>query len=558
MEGSRTIGARRWYRQWDILLLPLLVLVLVASLGTWGYRYQERTLEERARSYLHLQLYYQNLLTYIWIGRLEDRAAAALSLPGLQAARGRAWQWDGLSPAEAQASRLALESWVKERGYLGAGFMDDSGRWIAGSTVGQPGPPVPAETIRKAWDKERPAIWLDPTAQTRPRLLVGANLSPHSTVPGAPVYFVVAMNPWKTLYWITAMNLRSYKTERTLLLVPVGEKAMIMNVSPKEGPQPVDPSQAGPGQALWENALSSTTRTGEAMNAKGERVLFGTQYNGLFGWHLLATIQRREVLSTMPLTAFLVWGSALLSTLLMAAWRYLAWTRRQQALVDALASRLQEMVRRLLTAQEEERRTIARELHDDLSQLLAAAEMFVVGAENAWGRGEPDPARRALRQGRQSLSEAARKCRHIITLLRPPELVEQGLVGALRHQLDSAVPSGARFLVSGEDLLAALPQEVSLAVFRIAQEAVQNALKHGGGREIEVRLEADGEGLTLSVEDGGRGFDPDERIAPGHFGLEGMRERALLIGASLDIRSRPGGGGTRVVLTWSRSSGHGS
>lgn len=558
MRVSRAVARRRWYRQWDILLLPLLVLALVASLGTWGYRYQERTLEERARSYLHLQLYYQDLLTFIWIGRLEDHAAAALSLPGLQSARRQAWQWDRLSPEEAEAGRLALESWVKERGYLGAGFMDDSGRWIAGSTVGKPGPPVPAETVRKVWDKERPTVWLDPTALGRPRLLVGAKLARDPTGSEAPAYFVAAMDPWKTLYWITAMGLPSYKTERTFLLAPVGDEAMIMNASPKEGPRLVDPRRPGPGQALWKAAGSVTSGTGEATDAGGEKVLYGTQYNGLYDWHYLATIDRREVLSTMPLTAFLVWGLALLSTLLMAAWRYLAWTRRQQALVDALASRLQEMVRRLLTAQEEERRTIARELHDDLSQQLAAAEMFVVGAENAWGRGEPAPARRALMQGRQALSEAARKCRHIITLLRPPELVEQGLVGALRHQLDSAVPSGARLLVSGEDHLAALPQEVSLAVYRIAQEAVQNALRHGGGGEIEVRLEADGEGLTLSVEDRGKGFDPDEPIGPGHFGLEGMRERALLIGADLDIRSRPGGGGTRIVLTWSRSDGHDS
>ena len=558
MRVSRAVARRRWYQQWDILLLPLLVLALVASLGTWGYRYQERTLEERARSYLHLQLYYQDLLTFIWIGRLEDHAAAALSLPGLQSARRQAWQWDRLSPEEAEAGRLALESWVKERGYLGAGFMDDSGRWIAGSTVGKPGPPVPAETVRKVWDKERPTVWLDPTAFGRPRLLVGAKLARDPTGSEAPAYFVAAMDPWKTLYWITAMGLPSYKTERTFLLAPVGDEAMIMNASPKEGPRLVDPRRPGPGQALWKAAGSFTSGTGEATDAGGEKVLYGAQYNGLYDWHYLATIDRREVLSTMPLTAFLVWGLALLSTLLMAAWRYLAWTRRQQALVDALASRLQEMVRRLLTAQEEERRTIARELHDDLSQLLAAAEMFVVGAENAWGRGEPAPARRALMQGRQALSEAARKCRHIITLLRPPELVEQGLVGALRHQLDSAVPSGARLLVSGEDHLAALPQEVSLAVYRIAQEAVQNALRHGGGGEIEVRLEADGEGLTLSVEDRGKGFDPDEPIGPGHFGLEGMRERALLIGADLDIRSRPGGGGTRIVLTWNRSDGHDS
>ncbi len=558
MRVSRAVARRRWYQQWDILLLPLLVLALVASLGTWGYRYQERTLEERARSYLHLQLYYQDLLTFIWIGRLEDHAAAVLSLPGLQSARRQAWQWDRLSPEEAEAGRRALESWVKERGYLGAGFMDDSGRWIAGSTVGKPGPPVPAETVRKVWDKERPTVWLDPTAHGRPRLLVGAKLGRDPTRSEAPAYFVAAMDPWKTLYWITAMGLPSYKTERTFLLAPVGDEAMIMNSSPKEGPRLVDPRRPGPGQALWKAAVSVTSGTGEATDAGGEKVLYGAQYNGLYDWHYLATIERREVLSTMPLTAFLVWGLALLSTLLMAAWRYLAWTRRQQALVDALASRLQEMVRRLLTAQEEERRTIARELHDDLSQQLAAAEMFVVGAENAWGRGEPAPARSALMQGRQALSEAARKCRHIITLLRPPELVEQGLVGALRHQLDSAVPSGARFLVSGEDLLAALPQEVSLAVYRIAQEAVQNALRHGGGGEIEVRLEADGEGLTLSVEDRGKGFDPDEPIGPGHFGLEGMRERALLIGAALDIRSRPGGGGTRIVLTWSRSGSHDS
>ncbi len=194
-----------------------------------------------------------------------------------------------------------------------------------------------------------------------------------------------------------------------------------------------------------------------------------------------------------------------------------------------------------------ERNRLALELHDAVSQKLFG---LVLNAEAAGTLLESDPeAARAQVAKLQALArEALDELRSLMFELRPPDLERDGLDGTLRKHVDVL-----RHLQDAEielDVVAAqpaLPPDPGRdgEVLRIAQEALQNALRHAGAKRIAVRLSVDDAGLVLEIEDDGLGFDPD---APGlrsrRLGLTSMEERAERLGGWLEIRSAPGAGTT--------------
>ncbi len=194
-----------------------------------------------------------------------------------------------------------------------------------------------------------------------------------------------------------------------------------------------------------------------------------------------------------------------------------------------------------------ERNRLALELHDAVSQKLFG---LVLNAEAAGTLLESDPgAARAQVAKLQALArEALDELRSLMFELRPPDLERDGLDGTLRKHVDVL-----RHLQDAEIELdvvaaqAALPPDPGRdgEVLRIAQEALQNALRHAGAKRIAVRLRGDDAGLLLEIEDDGLGFDPD---APGlrsrRLGLTSMEERAERLGGWLEIRSAPGAGTT--------------
>jgi two-component system NarL family sensor kinase len=194
----------------------------------------------------------------------------------------------------------------------------------------------------------------------------------------------------------------------------------------------------------------------------------------------------------------------------------------------------------------EERNRLAREIHDTLAQSLAAITLKLEAAD-ALLEGEPTPRRarasvnQALELARRSLDDVRRS----VLDLRAAPLEGRGLARALRELVTEAA-SGleAAVIVEGDD--AGLPPRVTLGLYRIAQEAVANVLRHAGAARLELRLAVDVGRVTLSVSDDGRGFDPAQSL-PGHFGLIGMGERARLLGGALRVESAPGQGARIVV-----------
>jgi len=199
----------------------------------------------------------------------------------------------------------------------------------------------------------------------------------------------------------------------------------------------------------------------------------------------------------------------------------------------------------LADVREAERQRLARELHDGPAQALAAALFGVDLALAAFAR-EPARARAELVNARESVREALDDVRAMMTGLRPRLLEERGLRVAL-HSLAGMpalwgpeVTIETRGLATGERL----PADVELALFRIAQEAVSNARRHGAAGHVRVLLEVGANTVTLSVVDDGRGF---ALPATRGNGLAGIRERAALLAGELTIASALGAG-TRIVV----------
>ena len=205
---------------------------------------------------------------------------------------------------------------------------------------------------------------------------------------------------------------------------------------------------------------------------------------------------------------------------------------------------LRDLSRRLITAQEEERALLARELHDDVSQRLAVLAIDVGRAEFAVADVELAEAMQAVREGLVSLSEDVHSLAY---QLHPSVLEELGLVEALRAECGRRTRVGALDVtVDFGPLPGPLATEVALCLFRVAQEALSNVVHHAGSCRATVTLRQIGDGLVLAVSDDGVGFEPGHSGKGMHLGLASMRERVRLVRGTLDIESAPGQG-TKVI-----------
>ncbi len=221
--------------------------------------------------------------------------------------------------------------------------------------------------------------------------------------------------------------------------------------------------------------------------------------------------------------------------------------------VTALTTAFNEMLNRLererqssarmaLSIQEAERRRVARELHDEVGQTLTAMLLQI----EAIAHDAPAHLRKELDHLRETARSGAEDVRRISRRLRPEALEELGLRSALLS-LTETTAEQAHLRVQAHVLreLPSLNREQELVVYRIAQEALTNVVRHAEARNVQLSMTTDGTAIVLAVCDDGRGFDADRPVDA--HGLRGMQERAMLIGASLTISSRPRNG-TRVTL----------
>lgn len=218
-------------------------------------------------------------------------------------------------------------------------------------------------------------------------------------------------------------------------------------------------------------------------------------------------------------------------------------SRESKLALEASHREIQQLAGQLIGAYEDERRRLARELHDDLTQRLARLAIDVGCLENSPG------SHGGLRSLRTDLIRLSEDVHALSYRLHPSVLDDLGLVEALRTECDRVRRQNAlRVNVDTQGVPAGVPVEVSLCLFRVAQEALNNAARHAGASAVSVLLAPSRAGLRLAISDDGNGFDPGRPRARASLGLASMRERVRIARGELDIESKPGRGTT--VVAW--------
>ena len=212
-------------------------------------------------------------------------------------------------------------------------------------------------------------------------------------------------------------------------------------------------------------------------------------------------------------------------------------------MLDRLETERRDSGYRALVAEEAERRRVAAELHDEIGQRLTALVLEL----DRLGKTAPAELNAALAETTVETKETLEGVRRLARGLRPEVLDELGLVPALRNLCDRfESPDG---LVVHRSLATDLPrlqEDAELVIYRVAQESLTNVVRHAHARHVNVSLSGDGSEVGLSVRDDGIGIDAEHAaVSPG--GIRGMRERAMLIGAKLELEALPAGG-TEVSL----------
>ena len=209
-------------------------------------------------------------------------------------------------------------------------------------------------------------------------------------------------------------------------------------------------------------------------------------------------------------------------------------------------ARLYQQAEQLAVMKERER--LARELHDSVTQSLYSLTLFAEAGRDLAKDGELERVESYLTRLGEIAQQALKEMRLLVYQLRPLALQIEGLVGALQQRLDAVegrIGVKARLLTEG---LVELPAPVEEGLYRIAQEALNNALKHAAATSVTVYIRTEDERVELEVVDDGQGFDPDAVSDRGGMGLASMRQRAEKLGGSLTVLSVPGEG-TRVKVS---------
>jgi signal transduction histidine kinase len=297
-----------------------------------------------------------------------------------------------------------------------------------------------------------------------------------------------------------------------------------------EKPESIPVSEAGENADLFDWRQLQRWGISEQSLPPGSVVLFKKPtFWDSYKWHIIGVV------------------SLCAAQALLILWLLAQRLRRRRAEEGLRESRreLQRLAGRLLEAQEVERRRIARELHDDLNQELAlmALELDVLGQVPPTSAAEAADRMRELSARVKELSSTVHDLSH---RLHPSKLEQLGLVaaiGGLCRELTQRHGLEVKFTHHPEP--GVIPPAAALCLYRIAQEALQNVVKHSSSRHASVELSGTVDSIRLRVTDDGVGFVPDAAGCNGGLGLVSMRERLHLVGGELAIDSRPSGG-TRI------------
>jgi signal transduction histidine kinase len=241
----------------------------------------------------------------------------------------------------------------------------------------------------------------------------------------------------------------------------------------------------------------------------------------------------------------------------IALWRLLGLeneSERRFAEVVGTREELKRLSNELVSAQESERRKISRELHDEVGQVLSAIMLGLGNLRSALRDHNSAAAFRQLQLVQDMTERNAGVVRNISLLLRPTMLDDLGLIPALKWLAREVSRTGSMTVDVVVDSFADdLPEEHRTCVFRVVQEALRNAARHSGAREVWIRVHEENGILRMSVEDNGKGFAPSLETG---LGILGMQERVMSLSGNMTINSKPGKG-TVVTFDLPLPAGYG-
>jgi len=269
------------------------------------------------------------------------------------------------------------------------------------------------------------------------------------------------------------------------------------------------------------------------------------------GVMLFGLVQGQGLLNGLTLGLLYVGGYLFTGAYAGAVGRATAAQHRSEALLSDLQEAHEQLRMYAVQAEQlavvEERQRMARDLHDSAVQALYGLVLSSEGAARKLAEGKVGLVGERLQEIRRTAHAALREMRSLIFELRPPDLEKEGLVAALRGRLESVEDrAGVRtsLEVEGDGRL---PHNLEAGLYRVIQEALNNALKHSGAEQVTVSLNIGPEQVALEVADDGIGFDTQAAQSGGGLGLRGMVERAQELGGKLSLQSEPGQG-TRIRL----------
>jgi PAS domain S-box-containing protein len=225
--------------------------------------------------------------------------------------------------------------------------------------------------------------------------------------------------------------------------------------------------------------------------------------------------------------------------------RDITYRRKAEETMRHYAERLQALSVRLLEVQEAERRFIAQELHDEIGQTLTGINLAI----DVLMKTAPENIGASLSEVQNSVKDLMTRVRNISLDLRPSMLDDLGLLHALLWHFDRyALQTGIRVIFRHEGLDTRFSPEIETGAYRVIQEALTNIARHAGVNEAEVLVVAGSDTFAITIQDRGKGFDPERAQCAGNtIGLEGMKERLVLLGGRLTLESGPGKG-TRLLV----------
>lgn len=232
--------------------------------------------------------------------------------------------------------------------------------------------------------------------------------------------------------------------------------------------------------------------------------------------------------------------------------------QRTEDTLSVSQAELKMLSQQIIEAQEFERRNLAGVLHDDVGQLLSTLGVHLSILSSMLPPDTTELIRLHLRECQDLTAEVVERTRNVMAELHPPLLDEYGVLAALQHFGETfGRHTGVRVVVEGEEPKRRVPPAAEITLFRVAQEALANVVRHAETNQATVAVEELSDGLRLTITDDGAGFDPTLTFHPGDrasWGLAAMRERAKSLGSSLIVESVPGKG-TKVSVDYTFPGG---